>query len=189
MASYTCPTCGAKMERDLLLFKKHTDHHILEEIKKKNPAWVTDEGYCPKCLDYFTKSIRGSGHDGDAKSASLGLVNIGTREGRKRMMLGVASLGAAVAAFVWLETSGFDQKIRLALFPLLFGAMLCFLEAKKNLCVILSYKGARNMDCGEQKISDERQSRALKAEAAKVVFIALLTALALTLIFYFLPVS
>lgn len=35
MQIYTCPTCGQEMERDLLLFMKHTDQHIQDEMKKK----------------------------------------------------------------------------------------------------------------------------------------------------------
>jgi len=35
MQIYTCPTCGEQMDRDLLLFMKHTDRHIQDEIQKK----------------------------------------------------------------------------------------------------------------------------------------------------------
>lgn len=58
MQAYKCPTCGERIERNLLLFIKHTDQHILEEIKKKNPQWVTKDGFCHNCLDFYKKNIK-----------------------------------------------------------------------------------------------------------------------------------
>ena len=34
MTPYTCPTCDEKMTRDLLLFTRHTEEHIAEEMVK-----------------------------------------------------------------------------------------------------------------------------------------------------------
>ncbi len=45
--TYTCPTCGETMERDLMVFLQHTDHHLIDAIKEDNPDWVEDDGTCP----------------------------------------------------------------------------------------------------------------------------------------------
>ena len=45
--TYTCPTCGESVERDLLVFLHHTDQHIIEAIKNQHPEWVKDDGTCP----------------------------------------------------------------------------------------------------------------------------------------------
>ena len=45
--TYTGPTCGETMERDLMAFLKHTDQPILDAIKEDNPDWVEDDGRCP----------------------------------------------------------------------------------------------------------------------------------------------
>ena len=34
MTTYTCPTCNETMERDLMLFTRHTQDHIAAEITK-----------------------------------------------------------------------------------------------------------------------------------------------------------
>ena len=57
MQTYTCPTCGEKLERDLLSFISHTDQHILDVLKKKNPQWVTKDGFCVKCLDHYKRAL------------------------------------------------------------------------------------------------------------------------------------
>jgi len=56
---YVCGVCGKHMERDLLLFMKHTDAHIIQTIKAKHPEWVNDSGICPKCHDYYKKQKSG----------------------------------------------------------------------------------------------------------------------------------
>ena len=57
MNTYTCPTCNEKIERDLIVFMKHTDEHIIEAIRKSHPEWVSDKGICGKCLDYFKRAM------------------------------------------------------------------------------------------------------------------------------------
>jgi hypothetical protein len=57
MQYYTCSVCGAKVERELLVYMKHTDRHIIDEIKKKHPDWATSDGLCAKCADYYKKAM------------------------------------------------------------------------------------------------------------------------------------
>ncbi len=45
--TYTCPTFGETMERDLMAFLKHTDRHIIDAIKEDHPDWVEADGACP----------------------------------------------------------------------------------------------------------------------------------------------
>lgn len=57
MDAYTCGTCGKKVERDLVVFMKHTEAHIIAEIQKAHPEWAAKDGICPPCLDYFKKAL------------------------------------------------------------------------------------------------------------------------------------
>ncbi|GEM_PF-774853 len=184
MAIYTCPTCEAKMERNLLLFIEHTDQHIVDELKKKHPNWITEDGFCPRCLDHFKQSMMGKASELSQKYASVQLVNIGTREGKKRFVAGSAALVAAVLVFLWLRAGAHGKNTSLVLLPLFFASLLCFFQAKKNLCVVLSYKGMRNMDDGEQKIANADETASLRRESAKIIFLSFLMALAITLICY-----
>lgn len=58
---YTCSVCGEKVAGDLIDLKDHTEGHIVEEIKKKNPGWVEEDGVCPKCREYYQTQISGRG--------------------------------------------------------------------------------------------------------------------------------
>ncbi len=57
MQNYTCSVCNMKVERDFLVYMKHTDEHIINEIKKKHPDWATKDGLCQKCTDFYTKAM------------------------------------------------------------------------------------------------------------------------------------
>jgi hypothetical protein len=57
MESYVCPVCKEKIEHDLMVFLKHTDHHIIDVIMKEHPKWVHGDGICRECFDYYKKSV------------------------------------------------------------------------------------------------------------------------------------
>ena len=59
MENYKCPLCHEEIERDLVVFRNHTDKHILEEIKKGHPEWVESDGVCRQCVEYFRAQISG----------------------------------------------------------------------------------------------------------------------------------
>ena len=57
MERYVCPVCKEELERDLMVFLKHTDHHIIAEVLKEHPQWAHQDGICKECLDYYTQSM------------------------------------------------------------------------------------------------------------------------------------
>ena len=175
-AIYVCPTCGEKMERDLLLFIRHTDAHVVEELKKKNPKWITDDGYCPKCLEHYKASLRGDEV----------LANIGGAELTKRRVVAVAGFLISLALFFALGLSGAPRFYRLFLFLPLFAACFGSFQAQKNHCVILGMKGARNMGHGEEPLTDEALKNELRRESSRILFVSLVAASALTAAGYFL---
>ena len=58
-ATYICPTCGDAVERDILVFLRHTDRHIIETLKELHPEWVDGE-QAPKIREYYRAQL---GHD------------------------------------------------------------------------------------------------------------------------------
>ncbi len=53
MSAYMCPVCTLEIPRDLALFLDHTNQHIIDAIKKQHPQWVTSDGICRKCVEYY----------------------------------------------------------------------------------------------------------------------------------------
>lgn len=54
---FICGTCGEALPRDLRVIMSHTEQHIMDEIQKKHPKWVEDDGVCKKCYDYYKKQM------------------------------------------------------------------------------------------------------------------------------------
>ncbi|MBI3315678.1 MAG: hypothetical protein HYZ87_01710, partial [Candidatus Omnitrophica bacterium] len=151
MQVYTCPTCGSSMERDLLVFIRHTDSHIIDELKKKHPEWITQGGFCVQCLDYFKKAMGKS--EGSAPEGAPGEANIGPQGVRRRVILGGSAFLIAVLSYAWLYFSHADRALRLVLWVPFFGSAFGFMQAREKLCVVLAAKGTRDMDLGEHKVS------------------------------------
>ncbi len=59
--AYTCSVCNQVVDGDLVAFQDHTEDHIIDVIKSKNPDWVESDGVCQKCVEYFRKQIKGEG--------------------------------------------------------------------------------------------------------------------------------
>lgn len=59
-AAYMCAVCGESMDRDLLAFLRHTEHHILDALKEQHPEWVEEDGRNSRLLDIYHVQL---GHD------------------------------------------------------------------------------------------------------------------------------
>ena len=162
MANYTCPSCGTVMERDLSLFMEHTDKHIVDEVKKRHPKWITEEGYCPKCLDYFKKAMRDPETLGAAEE--LEAANIGPAGIRQRFIVGMIATGLGVGTWFWLRSSGAPRTAHLALFPLFFFGALGFIQSRQKLCVFIA----------------QSQAAAMRRRAVKIFILAAVIAALLT---------
>ena len=173
---YTCPTCGEKLERDLLLFTQHTDEHIVEQIKKSNPKWVTPDGFCVPCLDYYKKALK---HEKAGKPVPF--YNLGSSESRKRVVLGTVCLGLAFAAMYRAYSHEAPSAVSFApVFVFMFGAMLGFVQAKQNTCVVLGLKGAKNLDVGERKVQNSAEALALRRTSFNLIILSSVVAAAVT---------
>lgn len=164
------------MERDLLVFMGHTDAHIFQELKKGHPEWITQEGFCPKCLDHFRAAMRGE----------TVVANIAGREIRRREILAALSLLVGAALFFELVHRGAPRAYRLFLFLPFYAAALCFFQVKKSHCVVLGMKGARNMDHGEEAVANPSEKASLLREARKILILSFFFAVLATALCYWL---
>ena len=57
---YVCSVCGQKVAADLMVFKLHTEKHIIDLVKHDHPNWIDSEGLCKKCFDYYKQEINGT---------------------------------------------------------------------------------------------------------------------------------
>ncbi len=175
-AIYVCPTCGERMERDLLLFMQHTDAHILELLKKSHPDWITHDGYCPKCLAHYQAAKRGEKI----------VVNIAGREVSKRQGMAGISLALSLILSLILIRSGAPHFYRILVFLPLFATALGYVQAKKNHCVVLGMRGVRNMDHGEEPVTNVAEKTRLRQESVRLLVISFFVAAILTVVLHYL---
>lgn len=57
---YCCDVCGQKVSADLMVYKLHTEKHIVDLVKHDHPDWIETNGLCQKCFEYYQKEIQGS---------------------------------------------------------------------------------------------------------------------------------
>jgi hypothetical protein len=109
--------------------------------------------------------------------------NIGPRERQKRLALGLASLTLALllaSAMLWLDVS---RIWRLALFLPALTAALGIRQAAAQTCVRLSAIGMKNLDSGNQRVTDSVETDAIRRQAAVVNRDSVLFAAAATALF------
>ncbi len=157
MAVYTCPTCGEKMERDLTLFMDHTDAHIVEEVKKLHPTWITDDGFCAKCLDYYKKARLGEATNLDSAGV------------KRRYVLGIVGFGGAAATWFWLNGAQAPRETKWILFPLFFMGLLGLIQAQNKFCVVIA----------------QQQAEAMRRRAFKMLLLVAGLAIVLTVVAYY----
>jgi hypothetical protein len=111
-------------------------------------------------------------------------MNLGPRERRRRLLGGHAATAVALAALVILVVLHARRPYRLVLFvPLAFAAVGYFQYAART-CVNLAMRGVRNLDAGEEKLTDFTARLALRRRAERVILLSLATSAALTLLAY-----
>lgn len=94
--------------------------------------------------------------------------NIGPRERRKRLVVGVVMLACGILLGAAMVAMGAPRVWRPTVFvPLLVGA-LGLLQARDNTCLALAARGARNMDGGDEPIADATELSRVRAQARRV---------------------
>lgn len=113
-------------------------------------------------------------------------INIGPRELWKRWIFGTLAGLSGVASGLWLLTIGVDRPWRLMLFfPFWMGA-LGFFQAKDQVCVVLAAQGRRHTEGAVEKIQDLSFQNQIRRQAVQVHVKALLTAAAVTAVWFIL---
>ena len=91
-------------------------------------------------------------------------------------MMGVVMVVLTAIAVVWLVTGGVPRPWRLVVFvPAWIGA-LDFLQVRAGTCVLLAARGVRNMDSGNEPITDSAELARVRSQARMVHIQSLLLA-------------
>lgn len=115
-------------------------------------------------------------------TSDLEVCNIGTRERRKRRLLGFVCLTVGVAtAFVLVVYNAPRWSRAIIFFPIWIGG-LGLMQARDKICISLAARGVRNMDAGEEKLNDKNLIEQLRRKARQLNRRALITAVAITIL-------
>lgn len=110
------------------------------------------------------------------------LCNIGGREVSKRRWVAIATLAICLAietGFVVVEAS---RWWRLALLPLLYLAILGFMQAHTRICVRNAISGIRNMGDGNEAVDIDIERNALRGRGLTIIAQAAAGAVSITAI-------
>ena len=113
---------------------------------------------------------------------SVCVANIGPHQRRRRLIGGAVWLIVAIGAMTVVLSQGVSLPWRLTVFfPTLFAAV-CLLQVPAKTCVFLAAAGQRNLDAGNERVTDESERRLLQHQAWRVMLRAIAVAAVATLI-------
>ena len=107
--------------------------------------------------------------------------NIGGKERRKRLVLGIVGLSVCVLASALLIVDHAPRSWRLLLVLPWWTACLGIFQARAQVCVALAARGVRNLD-GQEQAQPAAELLAVRREARRVHVRSLLAAVLLTLL-------
>jgi hypothetical protein len=176
-ATYTCPLCGNEMSRDLELFMDHGQSHIIDQIKKEHPDWVSEDGVCKPCAAYYEQQLSGDPE----------IENIGPAGRQRRVITGIIALIIGFSQALALLATDVAALWRLTLvLPFFIGAWTIS-QAKGHTCSVLAELGTRNMDQGTEPIDCPDLKKAIRARGRKILAQSALIAFSVGILFYFFP--
>ena len=113
--------------------------------------------------------------------------NIGPRERRRRLIGGVVFLLVTVAVAAALIVFDAPRPWRLLVFLPAWAAAIGFYQASARTCVALAARGLKNMDAGDEAVTDAGELEQMRAQSRAVHIRAAVTALAAALLLLLLP--
>ncbi len=87
-------------------------------------------------------------------TATQSLKNIGPKERRLRLILGIFMFIFSIALGLYFCLNEQPTLIRLAVFIPFFFAYMALFQAQSHICVVHGFKGTCHIDAGPQKVED-----------------------------------
>jgi hypothetical protein len=106
--------------------------------------------------------------------------NIGPRERRRRLLMGVVMALVVAGAAGWMIAADVPRAWRLLVFVPTWIAALDVFQVRAQTCVLLAARGVRNMDAGNEPIVNRDELTRVRAQARSVHVRSAFAALAVT---------
>lgn len=106
--------------------------------------------------------------------------NIGPRQRRHRLIVGIAASSVTIVAATLLLAGESPRAWRLLLLVPAFVAWLGIFQARAQTCVALAARGVRNMDAGDERVVDDQADLQIRQQARGVLIKAIVAAAGVT---------
>jgi hypothetical protein len=113
--------------------------------------------------------------------------NIGPRERRRRLIGGFVFLLVAACVAGCLILFNAPRSWRLLVFLPAWAAAIGFYQVSAKTCVALAARGLKNMDAGDEAVTNPRELDQLRAQSRAVHIRSALTALAVAVLLALIP--
>lgn len=113
--------------------------------------------------------------------------NIGPRERRRRLIGGFVFLVVAACVVGGLILFNAPRPWRLLVFLPAWAAAIGFFQVSAKTCVALAARGLKNMDSGDEAITDPSELKQVRAQSRSIHIRAALTAVAVAILLALLP--
>ena len=113
--------------------------------------------------------------------------NIGPRERQRRLVGGLFFLAIAICVAGCLLLFNAPRPWRLLVFLPTWAAAIGFFQVSARTCVALAARGLKNMDAGDEQISDPRELNQIRAQSRAVHIRAALTGVVVSAVLTLLP--
>jgi hypothetical protein len=123
----------------------------------------------------------------NVRAPATSAVNIGPRERRRRLLVGVGLLALGAASGTYLLAVHVDRVWRVPIFIPLWAGATGVLQWRARTCVALAARGMRNLDTGYEPVPDPQEVRQLKLQARRINLQSACLAAALTAAIIALP--
>lgn len=120
-------------------------------------------------------------------STATACSNIGPRERKRRLVGGLFFLSIAICVGVSLIAFNAPRPWRLLVFLPAWASAIGFFQVQSKTCVALAARGLKNMDAGDEPITDPTELTQLRAQSRVVHIRSILTALAVAALLMLLP--
>jgi len=119
--------------------------------------------------------------------ANTCIPNIGPRERKRRLVGGLVFLAIAVCVAVCLVWFQAPRPWRLLVFLPAWASAIGFFQVSEKTCVALAARGLKNLDTGDEEITDASELDRVRAQSRRVHIRASLSAVVIAALFTLLP--